>query len=262
VNADQRSPYQPGEPGGPGQPSPVAASRLVAALERAWASIRTRHPEVPDVVMVVASGTDHRGLLRKWGHFAAGRWQAAGSDRAEVLVGAEGLARPPVEVLGTLLHEAAHGLAHTRGIADTSRQGRYHNRRYRALALELGLDVADRPPLGWTATAVPAPTADHYQPTVAELTEALVMWRHAERAAATGGRSSNLLACACACGRRIRVARTTLADAPILCGTCRQPFAPALELTLSRQPGRTQARTPPARPGRTRDELDEDRERA
>jgi hypothetical protein len=28
-------------------------------------------------------------------------------------------------VLGTLLHEAAHGLADTREIKDTSRQGRY-----------------------------------------------------------------------------------------------------------------------------------------
>jgi hypothetical protein len=29
-------------------------------------------------------------------------------------------------VLGTLLHEAAHGLAQARSIQDTSRQGRYH----------------------------------------------------------------------------------------------------------------------------------------
>ena len=28
-------------------------------------------------------------------------------------------------------HEAAHGLAHVRGVCDTSRQGRYHNARYR-----------------------------------------------------------------------------------------------------------------------------------
>jgi hypothetical protein len=242
VNADPHDPHQPGKPSpsdqpsqvGAGQPSPVAASRLVAALERAWASIRARHPDVPDVVMVVAAGTDHRGLLRKWGHFAAGRWQAAGHQRAEVLIGGEGLARPLVEVLGTLLHEAAHGLAHTRGIADTSRQGRYHNRRFRALAVELGLDVADRPPLGWTATTVPVPTVAHYQSTVEELTEALVLWRHAERTTATSGRSSNLLACACACGRRIRVAGSTLADAPILCGACQEPFTHALESTLSR----------------------------
>jgi hypothetical protein len=58
-------------------------------------------------------------------------------------------------VLGTLLHEAAHGLAHARKISDTSRQGRYHNRRYATLAGELGLDVAHLQPIGWSATSVP-----------------------------------------------------------------------------------------------------------
>ena len=39
----------------------------------------------------------------------------------EVFVGDEGLARGPADVLGTLLHEAAHALADVRGIKDTSR---------------------------------------------------------------------------------------------------------------------------------------------
>jgi hypothetical protein len=38
----------------------VAASRLVAALEHAWAAIRRHDPEVPRVVIVVASGSDPR----------------------------------------------------------------------------------------------------------------------------------------------------------------------------------------------------------
>lgn len=38
-------------------------------------------------------------------------------------MGGEGLARGPVEVLGTLLHEAAHAVAHVRGIKDTSLPG-------------------------------------------------------------------------------------------------------------------------------------------
>src|SRR6266705_1093111 len=109
----------------------VAASRVVAALEHAWAAIGAQHPEVPEVVVVVASGSDPRGTRLTLGHFAAGRWQLTSpgkpADRPEVLVGGEGLRRGPVDVLGTLLHEAAHGLAHARGIADTSRQGRYHN---------------------------------------------------------------------------------------------------------------------------------------
>jgi hypothetical protein len=211
----------------------TAASRLIAALERTWAAIRAQHPQVPEVVLVVAAGSDPRGKRLTLGHFAAGRWQLATptdsqpADRAEVLVGGEGLRRGPIDVLGTLLHEAAHGLAHTRRIHDTSRQGRYHNRRYAQLARELGLQVAEQAPFGWTATSVPEATAASYADQLAELTAALVLWRRTELAApAEPGRARSTLACACACGRRLRVARSVLEVAPILCGACATAFAP------------------------------------
>jgi hypothetical protein len=130
-------------------------------------------------------------------------------------------------VLGTLLHEAAHGLAYARQVSDTSRQGRYHNRRYATLAGELGLDVAHLQPIGWSATSVPEPTAARYAEVLAKLAAALVLWRRAEQTSPAGpGRSRNALACSCGCGRRIRVARSVLELAPILCGACAQPFEP------------------------------------
>ncbi|WP_297495484.1 hypothetical protein [Pseudonocardia sp.] len=42
-------------------------------------------------------------------------------------------------MLATLLHEAAHALAHVRGIKDSSRQGRWHNAKFKALSEELGI---------------------------------------------------------------------------------------------------------------------------
>ena len=144
-----------------------------------------------------------------------------------MLVSGEGLHRGPIDVLGTLLHEAAHGLAHARKIGDTSRQGRYHNRRYATLAQELGLDVGHVQPIGWSATSVPDPTATRYGEVLAELAAALVLWRRTEQASPAGpGRSRNPLACSCGCGRRIRVARSVLELAPIFCGACAQPFQP------------------------------------
>jgi hypothetical protein len=202
-----------------------AASLLVAALEHAWQVIRTRHPDVPAAVLVVASGSEGKRL--NLGHFAPHRWQVNGSDRHEVLVGGEGLHRGALEVLGTLLHEAAHGLAQTREVQDTSRGGRYHNRRYAHLARELGLEVASAKPIGWSATTVPQHTATAYAGQLEELQTALVLWRRQEHRIGTGSRSRNLLAAVCGCGRRIRVAKATLAEAPILCGTCQQPFEPA-----------------------------------
>jgi hypothetical protein len=201
-----------------------SASLLVAALEHAWQAIRTRHPEVPEAVLVVASGAEGKRL--NLGHFAPHRWQVNGADRHEVLIGGEGLQRDPVEVLGTLLHEAAHGLAQARSIADTSRQGRYHNRRYATLASELGLEAASVKPIGWSATTVPNTTAAAYAGQLEDLAAALVLWRRHEHRSGSGPRARNLLAATCGCGRRIRVAKTTLAEAPILCNRCCQPFQP------------------------------------
>jgi hypothetical protein len=160
--------------------SQTTASLVVASLERAWTAIRATHPEVPAAVLVVVSGASRRRL--RWGHFAAGRWHAPTSGRArpEVLVGGEGLARPPVEVLGTLLHEAAHGLAHARRVHDTSRGAGYHNRRYAALAGELGLAVAKVHPIGRSATTVPPATAAHYAGVLADLEGCLRLWRRHE----------------------------------------------------------------------------------
>jgi hypothetical protein len=202
-----------------------AASLLVVALERTWQSICSRHPELPQAVLVVASGAEGKRL--NLGHFAPHRWHVQGADRHEVLVGGEGLQRGPTDVLGTLLHEAAHGLAQARGVQDTSRQGRYHNRRYATLARELGLEVASVQPIGWSATTVPDPTAAAYAGPLEDLAAALILWRRHEHRSGTGPRSRNLLAATCGCGRRIRVAKTTLVEAPILCGACAQPFAPA-----------------------------------
>jgi hypothetical protein len=129
-------------------------------------------------------------------------------------------------VLGTLLHEAAHGLAQARSVQDTSRGGRYHNRRYATLARQLGLEVTSVEPIGWSATTVPQHTAAAYASQLEKLAAALVLWRRQEYRIGSGTRSRNLLAAACGCGRRIRVAKATLAEAPILCTACQQPFQP------------------------------------
>jgi hypothetical protein len=99
--------------------------------------------------------------------------------------------------------------------------------RYATLARELGLDVAHLQPIGWSATSVPDQTAACYAEVLGELASALVLGRRAEQASVAGaGRSRNALACSCGCGRRIRVARSVLELAPILCAACAQSFEP------------------------------------
>jgi hypothetical protein len=232
------------------------ASQLVAAIEAVWAEIRRRHPDVPAVIVTVGAGSigAPRGTLRL-GHYAAARWhpaaRAGGASApsaavAELFVGGEGLAREPVDVLGTLLHEAAHGLAATREIKDTSRAGAYHNRRYKQLAEELGLTIERHPTIGWTITTVPPATAAAYAREVGQLRDAIAHVRESEHAARRGGRagtpsgdepdqgagedvsagrSAPTYLCACRPPRRLRMAPTVYALAEVICSGCEQPFS-------------------------------------
>jgi hypothetical protein len=199
---------------------------LVTALERTWEDIRRHHHEVPHVVVTIGSGTlrERAGQVRL-GHFAAGRWHAEGHELPELFVGGEGLERGANELLGTLLHEAAHGLASARGVQDTSRQGRYHSGRYRALAQELGLEVKRNGSIGWSDTTVLPETERRYRAALDRLSAALVAYRHAEPRGAGRASNNNGGVLVCRCPRRIRVAPTVAAQGPIVCGVCSSPFA-------------------------------------
>ncbi|MER6816458.1 hypothetical protein ABT299_44955 [Spirillospora sp. NPDC000708] len=222
-------------------------SLLVAELERVWAAIIRRHPDVPPVVVTLASGTVGvpAGSITL-GHFAGARWEhLERGELAELFVAGEGLARGARDVLGTLLHEAAHGVGWTRGIRNTSRQGRYHNTEYKKLAMELGLTVARVDPIGWSGTDVPDTTADEYADELAKLGAVIRAHRRSEHTAFTIGaggggedgeeaggaedvRTSNNNGVAALCGcqppRRIRIAPSVLALGEIECKVCEETF--------------------------------------
>jgi len=197
--------------------------RLVTALGRTWAAIMARHPDVPAVVITLGSGSG--GARLKLGHFAPDRWQRGDGRVPELFVGGEGLAKGARDVLGTLLHEAAHGVATVREIQDTSRQGRFHNTRYRALAEELGLTVAKAGPIGWSDTTVPDATATLYRAELRRLGDALVAYRRLDPVGRGGRKNNNNgVAARCGCDRRIRVAESVLEAGPITCGLCGTDF--------------------------------------
>ena len=200
-----------------------AISAVLRVLETIWQVIRARHPQILPVVLVVASGTD--GRQARWGHHAPFRWHVGLEDRAEIMISGEGLKRGAPAVLGTLLHEAAHALAAARGIKDTSRQGRYHNKHFKAHAEELGITTEHDQRLGWSVTTVPEATLLSYAQQVYDLQNALTLWRHDEHTpAGTTRRSTNLIAAVCPCGRSIRIAASTLAEAPVTCRACDGDF--------------------------------------
>lgn len=223
---------------------PPTASHLIAASEHAWGSIQVKHPDVPDVVLVLGTGVE-RGRLVKLGHWWDGRWTADGEVRGEVLLAGEALHLPPAQVFEVLLHEAAHGLNAVRGVKDTSRGGRYHNARFKATAEELGLVVTQMPPYGWAQTELGPDAVRAYESDIAAIGEAMRIARRiggnvrlggAEETAGVGGEAAGGGAetegergptsgpAMCGCGRRMRMAPSVLAQGPVLCGLCGQGF--------------------------------------
>jgi hypothetical protein len=200
---------------------------VVQAIEEVWAAIRQHHPDVPEVIVTLAAGSTGARQRLTLGHFAADRW-VRGSDQVhELFVGGEGLERGAKAVLGTLLHEAAHGVAQQRDIKDTSRQGRYHNKQYKALAQELGILVAHDKTFGWSTTMVPAETQTLYTAEITRLAEAITAHRKAEADSQPGGgrtSNNNGFALVCECGRRIRASKSVIVAGPIVCGICETEF--------------------------------------
>jgi hypothetical protein len=203
-----------------------AASAVVAALETAWAAIHHRHPNVPPAVMVLApAGPTKPADGMRLGHYASLRWQHGDQQMSEVLVSGEGLIRPPTDILVTLLHEAAHGLADVRGIQDTSRQGRWHNKHFAMLAGELGLIATRDDRLGWSPCHLGPGTAARYTAELAELESAMSAWRYPdEQTPKKRANSNNGLSPTCGCPRKIRVAASTVEAGVIVCGVCDSPF--------------------------------------
>ncbi|WP_053627100.1 hypothetical protein [Streptomyces sp. XY511] len=138
-------------------------SRIITALEGAWSAIRAEHPDVPAVVMI--TGTGRTADSMKWGHFGERRWTTGATTRThELFAGGELLSLGGRRTMQTLLHEAAHALAHVRGIKDTSSDYRYHNKRFVKLAEELGLQgpASPVPVNGWNTCEITDRTAARY----------------------------------------------------------------------------------------------------
>lgn len=198
---------------------------LVVAVETAWTAIQKQHSDVPDVVVTLGAGTG-TGPGLTFGHFAPLRWVHGEAEVHELFIGGEGLQRGARAVMGTLLHEAAHGAAQTRGVQDTSRQGRYHNKKFKDIAESFGLTIEQAHGIGWSVTTVPDRTATRYAAAIAKLEKAITAYRHKEGFGAAGGRTNNNngVAAICDCERKIRVSKSVYEAGPIICGICQSEF--------------------------------------
>ena len=156
----------------------TTGSAVVQLLEKVWSRIRENHPELPAVVIVTGAGLTFGG--GKWGHFRANGWTAKVAEEGaatsakmdEMFMAGETLAKGARQVLQTMLHEGAHTLAKVREVQDTSRQGRWHNAKFKSLAFEMGLeynhDSADKS-IGFSQVTLREATVEEYADLLADL---------------------------------------------------------------------------------------------
>jgi hypothetical protein len=127
-----------------------------------------------------------------------------------------------------MLHEAAHTVAKHRLIKDTSRQGRYHNSRFKTVANELGLTGDRTPQRGWSIGDVPEGTRVLYAAAIADLELALAGRRVTDDAAAAAVARGPR----CGCGQWIASSRRRRRLAPsagaVICSVCDIPSAAVL----------------------------------
>ena len=91
---------------------------------------------------------------RAYGHFSLrpDTWISANGTSHEINIGAGTLARPIENICSTLLHEMVHYYCYLHQIKDTSRNGTYHNKRFKEIAEHCGLLIDHDPKYGWTIT--------------------------------------------------------------------------------------------------------------
>lgn len=201
-------------------------SSLTSALERCWTGIRTVNPDVRDAAIVVYL---HNACDRR-GHFWENSWATRENGTMdEIHISSHILAEGAQSVFRTLLHEACHSVASDRNVQDCSRQGRYHNRRFRDLAEELGLVTQQDRGAGYITIGLTPQTADTFANAITELEDAIALWQKIGARGTGPGKGTKkpggMLKLVCpVCHRIIRAAQRTIELGPIVCVPCSSEF--------------------------------------
>lgn len=152
------------------------------------------------------------------GHVTTNRvWNVLKDSRLELNIGAEHLGVPIEEVTDTLLHEMVHIYHIMNGIQDTSRGGTYHNKKFKAKAESIGLNVDYDKKYGWALTTPSPQLCDYVKKR--KWTDIPINRNEVINTAKGSSRTSSTrkLVCPC-CGNSVRATK----DVYIICGDCKE----------------------------------------
>lgn len=167
-----------------------------------------------------------------YGHVSTQKiWHNNEVSTYELNLSADYMNRPIENVVATLIHEGCHLYAMAKGIKDTSNRGVYHNRKFKMLAEERGLQIEKHNKYGWTITN---PTEDTLDFCISRGFEDIEIVRGSSFSmGVSGGKSGNgattirpkkpsstrKYICPC-CGNSFRATKAI----NVMCMDCEEPF--------------------------------------
>lgn len=207
-------------------------SRAISTIEGIYNSTNTDFwgGQLPQVIVTCQSSPG------TYGHSTVSRvWKRQEDDLYELNIACEVLDYPIEEILDTVIHEQVHIYCRVNGISEVSRNGSYHNKKFKELAETHGLQcVYTGRAYGWNTTAKDNDRLIEYA-IEKDYTE-LQISRKSRRpvriggtAAQGGGRlppeekrpsSTRKLVCPAGCGQTVRATKTV----SIICGKCLVPM--------------------------------------
>ena len=121
-------------------------SRAISQLEHIYNSLNADFfaGELPTPILTVQSKPGHCSVAKVW--------QRRDDKTYELNIAAEVLNYPIEETLDTMLHEMVHLYCRQHDIKEVSRGGKYHNKRFKAIAEEHGLTCVPCGQYGWNTT--------------------------------------------------------------------------------------------------------------
>lgn len=127
----------------------VKTSRTAGYLEKIFRALNADWfgGELEEPIITIQS------TPRAHGHVTVGKvWFRKDQMRHELNLGAETINRPIEHVVATIMHEMVHLYNIAHGVQDCSRNGLYHNKRFKEEAERRGLLIDHHEKYGWTIT--------------------------------------------------------------------------------------------------------------
>lgn len=191
-------------------------SDIAKALEYAYKQVSKHHDVLP-IIFTVA--LDERNTKR--GSYTYDKWTNHERTVDEVFINSNILAEGAESVMRTVLHEAVHSLARKREVQETSRDGRYHNKKFKELAEEVGLVVKKDEKVGYCTPGLTDEAKVVYAGAVEKIAKVLEFWQEPRP---KGGSAGRQLKAVCGCGRILRGSRKVFDEGEIICGNCGEEF--------------------------------------